>query len=233
MIPWLGREPVFPPVHTALADPDGLLAAGGDLSVSRLLAAYASGIFPWYSEGDPVLWWSPSRRMVIFPERLHVSRSLAKTLRNKPYEITMDLAFREVIEACAAPRGAGSGTWIVPEMVDAYCALHEAGHAHSLEVRMNGELVGGLYGVALGRMFFGESMFSRVTDASKIAFVHMVRHLGRQGFAMIDCQMYTAHLASLGAIPVLRAPFLATLQEQSRLSQADTTWKYHYTNVPS
>ncbi|GGY05874.1 leucyl/phenylalanyl-tRNA--protein transferase [Paludibacterium paludis] len=233
MISWLGREPVFPAPETALSNPDGLLAAGGDLSVPRLLAAYSNGIFPWYSDEDPILWWSPSRRMVMFPERLRVTRSLAKTLRNKSYEVTMDRSFRDVIEGCAAPRDGAGGTWIVPEMVEAYCGLFEAGHAHSVEVRMDGELVGGLYGVALGRMFFGESMFSRERDASKIAFVHMVRHLQRHGFAMIDCQMHTPHLESLGANPVLRAPFLATLREQIRYPQADAMWTYHYTNDPS
>lgn len=233
MIPWLGRELVFPAPESALSEPDGLLAAGGDLTLPRLLLAYRSGIFPWFSADDPILWWSPAQRMVIYPERLRVSRSLAKTLRNKSYEITCDQSFREVIEACAAPRDGASGTWIVESMVEAYCALYEAGVAHSVEVRMDGELVGGLYGVAVGRMFFGESMFSRVTDASKLAFVHMVRHLGANGFAMIDCQMYTAHLASLGAIRVPRREFLATLGEQIRQSPVDHLWTYHYTNDSS
>ncbi len=233
MIPWLGRELVFPAPESALSEPDGLLAAGGDLTLPRLLLAYSSGIFPWFSAEDPILWWSPSQRMVIYPERLRVSRSLAKTLRNKACEITCDQSFREVIEACAAPRDGASGTWIVESMVEAYCALYEAGVAHSVEVRMDGELVGGLYGVAVGRMFFGESMFSRVTDASKMAFVHMVRHLGANGFAMIDCQMYTAHLASLGAIRVPRREFLATLGEQIRQSPVDHLWTYHYTNDAS
>jgi len=233
VIPWLGPEPVFPPVEQALSDPNGLLAAGGDLSERRLLAAYSRGIFPWFSEGDPILWWSPAERMVLFPEALKVSRSLAKTLRNRRYEVRTDSAFRQVMEACGGPRDGQPGTWILPAMVDAYCRLHRHGYAHSFEVWEEGELVGGLYGVALGRMFFGESMFSLRRDASKIAFVHMARHLAGCGVRMIDCQMHTAHLESLGAQLIPRQRFLATLKEQSAQQQTDSMWTYWHQNEPS
>ncbi|PXX49077.1 MULTISPECIES: leucyl/phenylalanyl-tRNA--protein transferase [Aquitalea] len=233
MIPWLGHELVFPPVRTALAEPDGLLAAGGDLSPARLLLGYSQGIFPWFSEGEPILWWSPAQRMVLFPSRLRVSRSLDKTLRNRRYRVTLDSAFRQVMEACAAPRAGAAGTWIIQPMVEAYCRLHQIGAAHSFEVWMDGELVGGLYGVALGRMFYGESMFSRRTDASKIAFVHMARHLQAQGVDMIDCQMYTPHLASLGATLIPRAEFIATLKNKTLEPQADSMWNYCFDHEPS
>ncbi|MEJ8673944.1 leucyl/phenylalanyl-tRNA--protein transferase [Chromobacterium amazonense] len=233
MIPWLGPEPVFPPVTQALGHPNGLLAAGGDLSPRRILCAYSEGIFPWFSEGEPILWWSPAPRMVLYPEELKVSRSLAKTLRNLDYEIRVDSAFDEVMRACAEPRAGQDGTWIVPEMVAAYCRLHQLGYAHSFETWIGGELVGGLYGVAIGRMFYGESMFSRRADASKLAFVHMVRHLAGQGVGMIDCQMHTAHLASLGARLVPRDVFLATLKEWVGQSQPDRMWEYHYRHEPS
>ncbi|XLM21913.1 leucyl/phenylalanyl-tRNA--protein transferase [Chromobacterium piscinae] len=233
MIPWLGPEPVFPPVTQALGHPNGLLAAGGDLSSRRILCAYSEGIFPWFSEGEPILWWSPAPRMVLYPEELKVSRSLAKTLRNLDYEIRVDSAFPEVMRACAEPSAGQDGTWIVPEMVAAYCRLHQLGYAHSFETWIGGELVGGLYGVAIGRMFYGESMFSRRRDASKLAFVHMVRHLQAQGVTMIDCQMHTAHLASLGARLVPRDVFLATLKERVGHPQPDRMWEYHYRHEPS
>ncbi|MBV8049199.1 MAG: leucyl/phenylalanyl-tRNA--protein transferase [Paludibacterium sp.] len=233
MLPWLGRAPVFPPPESALDDPPGLLAAGGDLSVARLLAAYSHGIFPWYGPDEPILWWSPAPRMVLFPPQLKVSRSLAKTLRNTRYEIRVDTAFRQVMEACGAPRRGQRGTWILPEMVDAYCRLFDRGVAHSWETWIDGELVGGLYGVSLGTMFFGESMFSRQSDASKLAFVHMVRHLAAHGCGMIDCQMHTAHLASLGARLIPRDAFLATLKEQLARAQPINLWNYHYRNEPS
>ncbi|MBA4710704.1 leucyl/phenylalanyl-tRNA--protein transferase [Aquitalea aquatica] len=233
MIPWLGHELVFPPVRSALAEPDGLLAAGGDLSPARLLLGYSQGIFPWFSEGEPILWWSPSQRMVLFPPQLRVSRSLDKTLRNRHYRVTLDTAFRQVMEACAAPRAGAAGTWIIQPMVEAYCHLHQIGAAHSFEVWMEGELVGGLYGVALGRMFYGESMFSRRTDASKIAFVHMARHLQAQGVDMIDCQMHTPHLASLGATLIPRADFIATLKNKTLEPQADSMWNYCFDHEPS
>ncbi len=233
MIPWLGPEPVFPPVSQALAEPDGLLAAGGDLSPVRLLTGYSQGIFPWFAEGEPILWWSPSHRMVLFPEELKLSRSLSKTLRNRPYSVTVDAAFPAVIEACAAPRPYADGTWITQAMIDAYCRLHGLGHAHSFEVWMDGELAGGLYGVSLGRMFYGESMFSRRTDASKIAFAHMARHLGEQGVAMIDCQMHTPHLARLGARMIPRGDFLANLKHACRQAPLDTFWTYRYSHESS
>ncbi len=197
----------FPDVSLALREPDGLLALGGDLSPERLLGAYRRGIFPWYSEGQPILWWSPDPRVVLFPEHLRVSRSLRRTLRRAPFEIRLDTAFGDVIDACAAPRADGQGTWITEEMNRAYRRLHTLGHAHCAEAWSEGRLVGGLYGVAVGRVFFGESMFSRVTDASKVAFVHLVRQLQAWGFALIDCQVDSAHLRSLGAETLARAEF--------------------------
>src|SRR6188768_947229 len=207
MIPWLDPESPFPPLETALARPNGLLAVGGDLSPSRLIDAYRRGIFPWFNEGEPILWWSPDPRMVLFPQELKISRSLRKTLKRGNYEIRADSAFKQVMEACAAPRGEHTGTWIHAEMIAAYGRLHEIGMAHSMETWIEGELVGGLYGVGQGKMFFGESMFSRVSDASKIAFVHLVAQLQRCGFEMIDCQMKTEHLASLGAREISRNEF--------------------------
>jgi leucyl/phenylalanyl-tRNA--protein transferase len=212
MIPWLPPEPVFPPVDTALKEPNGLLAAGGDLSPHRLLAAYANGIFPWYSRGEPILWWSPDPRMVLFPDEIKVRRSLAKTLRHKAYEVRLDTAFDAVMTACAqAPRNGQAGTWITAEMRAAYSRLHALGFAHSVETWIDGELKGGLYGVAIGRAFYGESMFAHTTDASKIALAHLGVQLRRLGFGIIDCQMETAHLASLGARPIPRAQFRALL----------------------
>jgi leucyl/phenylalanyl-tRNA--protein transferase len=203
-------------VERALASPNGLLAAGGDLEPGRLLAGYRHGIFPWYSEGDPILWWSPDPRMVLMPAEIRVSRSLAKTLRNRAYEVRFDFDFAAIIAACAAPRadGAGTltaGTWITRPMQEAYRRLHELGYAHSVETWMDGELAGGLYGVALGRVFYGESMFSHRNDASKIALVALARCLQRAGFGLIDCQMHTEHLATLGARPIPRAEFVHLL----------------------
>jgi leucyl/phenylalanyl-tRNA--protein transferase len=204
----------FPPLQAALQNPNGLIAIGGDLTPQRLLDAYRHGIFPWFSEGEPLLWWSPDPRMVLFPQELKISRSLAKRLKRQDYEVRFDTAFRAVMQACSqAPRESQNGTWIVPEMIDAYCRLHELGYAHSAETWINGELVGGLYGVRLGRMFYGESMFHHVTDASKIAFVHLVRWLQKNGVGMIDCQMHTPHLASLGAREIPRDVFAAKLAE--------------------
>lgn len=216
MIAWLGRQVAFPPVETALREPNGLLAAGGDLSPARLLAAYRLGIFPWYSAGEPILWWSPDPRMVLFPGELKVSRSLRKRVRREDHDVSFDAGFAEVVSACAAPRADGAGTWITPEMQQAYCRLHALGHAHSVEVRIGNDLVGGLYGVAIGRVFFGESMFARATDASKIALVHLVARLKGLGFALIDCQMTTAHLASLGAREIPRHEFSAALARLTR-----------------
>jgi leucyl/phenylalanyl-tRNA--protein transferase len=196
-----------------MSEPNGLLAAGGDLSPRRLLEAYRRGIFPWFSEGDPILWWSPDPRMVLAPAELKVSRSLAKTLRNKPYEVRFDTAFDAVIRACAAPREGEPGTWITAEMRAAYDRLHRLGYAHSVETWIDGELAGGLYGVAIGRMFYGESMFSRARDASKIALAHLARRLQEAGFELIDCQMRTEHLASLGAREIPRAAFQQAVGE--------------------
>lgn len=218
MIPWLGRDDPFPPLVSAQAEPDGpngLLAAGGDLSVPRLLAAYRRGIFPWFNPGEPILWWSPDPRMVLFPTEFRRARSLRKRLRRADCEVRVDTAFTRVMQACAAPRGGQRGTWISPGMVTAYTALHEAGYAHSFETWMAGEqgpeLVGGLYGVALGHAFFGESMFSRRSDASKIALAHLVAELDVRGFELIDCQMSTPHLASLGAREISRGAFRTLL----------------------
>ncbi|AXE31304.1 leucyl/phenylalanyl-tRNA--protein transferase [Chromobacterium phragmitis] len=233
MIPWLGPEPVFPPVSQALGHPNGLLAAGGDLSSRRILTAYSEGIFPWFSEGEPILWWSPAPRMALLTDEVKISRSLAKALRNLDYEIRVDTAFEEVMRACSQPRDGQDGTWIVPEMVAAYCRLHQLGYAHSFETWMDGVLVGGLYGVSIGQMFYGESMFSRRRDASKLAFVHMARHLRAQGVEMVDCQMYTEHLASLGARLIARDVFLATLKEKIRQPQPDQMWDYHYRHESS
>jgi leucyl/phenylalanyl-tRNA--protein transferase len=228
VIHWLGKNAPFPPTATALREPNGLLAAGGDLSAQRLLDAYRQGIFPWFSEGDPVLWWSPDPRMVMFPAELKVSRSLRKTLRCHRYEIRTDSHFRAVMEACAAPREGHDGTWICGAMVAAYTELYERGYAHSVETWIDGELAGGLYGVALGRMFYGESMFSRKTDSSKIAFVHLVRQLERWSFAMIDCQMKTSHLASLGAREIPRAEFAQRLAQLIDLPGKPTPWHFDH-----
>jgi leucyl/phenylalanyl-tRNA--protein transferase len=207
MIPLLGATDPFPALNRALKSPNGLLAAGADLSPQRLLEAYRKGIFPWFSEGDPILWWSPDPRMVLIPGEIKVSRSLAKTLRNRSYEIRTDTGFAQVVAACAGPRRDADGTWITAAVREAYLALHRMGHAHSVETWIDGALAGGLYGVAIGRMFYGESMFSNVTDASKIALVYLARQLARWDFGMIDCQMNTPHLASFGAREIPRAEF--------------------------
>ncbi|ABE49200.1 Leucyltransferase [Methylobacillus flagellatus KT] len=204
----------FPPLEAALREPNGLIAIGGDLTAERLLNAYAQGIFPWFSEGEPILWWSPDPRMVLFPGELKISRSLAKRLKRRDYEIRFNTAFSQVIAACAAtPREGQDGTWITDGIMEAYNTLHLLGHAHSAETWVDGKLVGGLYGVSLGRMFYGESMFHHTTDASKLAFVHMVRRLQALGYGMIDCQMKTRHLASLGAREITRAEFSQRLNE--------------------
>ncbi len=211
MIPWLGSEAVFPPDAQALAEPNGLLAAGGSLSPAWLLAAYRRGIFPWFSEGEPILWWTPDPRLVLVPDEIHISHSLRKTLRRRHFEVRTDTAFAAVMRACAAPRGPGLGTWITPEMQAAYLRMHELGHAHSVECWREGRLVGGLYGIALGRVYFGESMFALETDASKVALAHLGRLLGERGYAIIDCQMTTAHLQYMGARELSRAHFAAAL----------------------
>lgn len=207
---------VFPDVRLALKEPNGLLAVGGDLSPQRLLAAYRQGIFPWFSEGQPILWWSPDPRSVLVPERLKLSRSLKKTLNNSPLRVTVDRAFTRVVDACAGPRRDSEGTWITDDMFRAYCRLHEQGYAHSVEAWLDGKLVGGLYGVALGRIFFGESMFHTITDASKIAFVHFTRQLQARNFVLIDCQVQTRHLDSLGAELMPRERFIQTLNRSCK-----------------
>jgi leucyl/phenylalanyl-tRNA--protein transferase len=221
MIPLLGPSDPFPPVDDALDDPNGLLAAGGGLGVARLIEAYARGIFPWFSDGDPVLWWCPDPRMVLATDAVHVSRSLERRLKKGGFEITFDRAFARVLTECAAPRRHESGTWLVPAMRKAYLQLFEAGAAHSIEVWMDGELAGGLYGVCLGRMFFGESMFTRVSDASKCAYAALVAMLRRLGFSMVDCQQSTGHLASLGAREISRTDFLDRLRLLCRLPGPD------------
>lgn len=219
----LGDDPAaFPPLEAALRDPDGLLAVGGDLSVTRLVAAYARGIFPWFGPGDPILWWSPDPRFILEPANVHVGRSLRRTLARGTYQYTFDAAFAEVVSGCARSlRNGQRGTWITPDMEAAYRALHAAGHAHSVEAWRDGELVGGLYGVSLGRAFFGESMFARADDASKGAFVVLCRHLARWGFPLVDCQMETAHLARFGAGRVPRAEFARRLGEAVALPAPD------------
>lgn len=226
MIPWLGRAHAFPPLESALPEPNGLLAAGGDLSPQRILAAYRRGIFPWFSAGDPILWWSPDPRMVLYPAEIKVSRSLRKTLRREDYEIRVDTSFRTVMEACAQPRDGQPGTWIVQAMIDAYCALAALGYAHSVETWRDGELIGGLYGVSIGRAFFGESMFSRASDASKIALVHLARQLERWQFGPIDCQMRTSHLESLGARQISRASFSQGLEHLVHYPQPAGSWTF-------
>lgn len=224
MIPWLEGAPGFPPLEQALTQPNGLLAAGGALEPQWLLTAYRQGIFPWYSPGEPILWWSPDPRLVLLPDELHISRSLRKTLRRCPFELRVDSAFSAVIEACAAPRAPALGTWISAEMRAAYLAMHELGYAHSVECWRDGRLVGGLYGMALGRVFFGESMFSVATDASKVAFAHLVRFLRTRGYAIIDCQMKTAHLMSLGAREITRQQFRDILDQHARAPQSLHRW---------
>src|SRR5512139_582166 len=236
MIPFLQRNSAFPPVELAMRQPNGLLAAGADLSPARLLDAYRHGIFPWFSAGDPILWWSPDPRMVLFPSEFRISQSLRKTLRKGNYQLRTDTAFEQVMRACAAPRDAEGGTWIQEEMIAAYVRLHRAGLAHSIETWMPAgpdsnagfELAGGLYGVAIGRMFYGESMFSRKTDASKIALAHLALQLQRWNFGMIDCQMKTAHLASLGAREIPRRQFLERLQELIHYPDTVTPWHFDH-----
>ncbi|WP_114417770.1 leucyl/phenylalanyl-tRNA--protein transferase [Marinospirillum perlucidum] len=209
----LDDELWFPPVDQALEEPNGLLAVGGDLSPQRLLLAYSRGIFPWFSEGEPLLWWSPAPRMVLFPNEVHVSRSLRKRMKRGDLEVTFDQDFAQVIHLCGEVRRYREGTWITPGMELAYNELHQQGYAHSVEVWQGDQLVGGLYGLALGRVFFGESMFSRITDASKIALVSLARKLEALDFTLIDCQVYSPHLASLGARELERNEFLRLLQQ--------------------
>jgi leucyl/phenylalanyl-tRNA--protein transferase len=225
MIDWLHPGDPFPPVATALAHPNGLLAASGELSVDRLIDAYRRGIFPWYAQGEPVLWWCPDPRMVLFTDEFKIARSLRKKLRavarGDALRVTCDAEFEAVMRACAAPRAGQDGTWITEAMVRAYVALHRRDLAHSVEVWRGGELVAGLYGVALGRMFCGESMFTRATDASKIALAALVQLLRNERVPVIDCQQNTEHLASLGAREIRRADFCAHVAAATRRSAID------------
>jgi leucyl/phenylalanyl-tRNA--protein transferase len=210
----------FPPPERALDDPAGLLAAGGDLSSARLLAAYQRGIFPWYSQGQPVLWWSPDPRAVLMPEEFRLSRSLAKTLRNRGFEARLDHDFQGVLDGCAAPRARSPGTWLLPDMRAAYLELHHLGHAHSFETWLNGTLVGGLYGIRLGNVFFGESMFSLERDASKAALARLVEYCQAQGVVVIDCQLPSRHLQSMGSRLIPRAQFQGLLREHIAMATA-------------
>lgn len=228
MIPWLraGDPPqAFPPVETALREPDGLLCAGGDLSPGRLLEAYRRGIFPWFSPGQPILWWSPDPRTVLYPAELRVSRSLARTLRNRGFTVTVDREFAAVMARCADPALRPEGTWISPQMRSAYQQLHELGYAHSFEVRDGERLAGGLYGVALGGVFFGESMFSSERDASKVALCALVRVMLERGGRLIDCQVASAHLATLGAREIPRRRFVEELDSGISSMQPDHSWR--------
>ncbi|MGC8719012.1 MAG: leucyl/phenylalanyl-tRNA--protein transferase [Thermodesulforhabdaceae bacterium] len=220
----LGKEIKFP--HPELADSDGLLAVGGDLSPRRLLAAYSWGIFPWYGEGSPILWWSPDPRLVLFPDRVRVSHSLKRVIKKGIFRVSMDEAFSQVIRECAAVRlEKGEGTWITPEMIDAYEKLHLLGYAHSVETWYENRLVGGLYGVSLGLVFFGESMFSRMTDASKVALVFLSRAIRSWGFSLIDCQVTTSHLKSMGAEEISRKKFLSLLNEALSHPSKRGSWR--------
>lgn len=226
MLPWLNPDDPFPPVENALREPNGLLCAGLDLSPERILDAYCHGLFPWFNPGEPVLWWSPNPRMVLFPSELRISRSLRRRMKQGGYEIRVDTRFQEVMQACAEPRDGQSGTWIVPAMLGAYTRLHQMGYAHSVETWMSDELVGGLYGIAIGRMFYGESMFSRKTDASKLALAHLCRQLDAWGFGLIDCQMETSHLASMGARPIPRKAFIQEVQRLIKLESVSSPWRF-------
>jgi leucyl/phenylalanyl-tRNA---protein transferase len=231
MVPWLEVDTPFPPVNSALTAEQGaagLLAAGADLSVERLLDAYRQGIFPWFSEGQPILWWSTDPRMVLYTDQFKLSDSLKKKLiksKNNPnIEFKFDSAFEAVMRSCAAPRGSGDGTWISEQMICSYTELYRMGYAHSSEVWVNGELVGGAYGVCIGRMFYGESMFSRVSDASKMALAQLVFFLKSHGVQMIDCQQETQHLASLGGVPISRDEFIKWIK-QAVIQPPITEWK--------
>ncbi|MEX0963030.1 MAG: leucyl/phenylalanyl-tRNA--protein transferase [Pseudohongiellaceae bacterium] len=225
-LPWLDSpESPFPAIDEALDEPNGLLAAGGELSCARLLEAYSSGIFPWFEQGQPILWWSPDPRMVLFPEDLRVSRSLVKLLAKSPYTVTMDSAFAEVIACCARPRGASAGTWITDDMRRAYTQLFEKGYAHSVEVWSGTQLVGGLYGVSLGQVFFGESMFSFESNTSKIALVNLVKQLRQWNYKLIDCQVSSEHLESLGALEISRDRFSQQLEKLLPRAGKAAPWK--------
>ncbi len=217
----------FPNVEQAFREPNGLLAAGGDLTVERLLYAYRHGIFPWYSEGQPILWWSPDPRMVLFPDQMHISRSLRRELRRGKFTASFDTAFKDVMTACGGirPQQSAGGTWITYEMREAYTELHQLGYAHSIEIYMDGELAGGLYGIALGRIFFGESMFSRRTNASKIALACLAKQLHAWGFGLIDCQVQSDHLTRLGCEAMPRAGFMRKLRHYTDTLGHQGAWR--------
>jgi leucyl/phenylalanyl-tRNA--protein transferase len=225
---WINEDDpssVFPPVELALEEPNGLLAVGGDLSPARLIHAYRHGIFPWFNDDQPILWWSPDPRAILLPEQLHISRSMRKLLRKSPFAITLDQDFEGVLRACAAPRRDEAGTWITPDMHQAYLKLHHMGVAHSVEAWQGERLVGGLYGVAIGAVFFGESMFSRVSNASKLAFIHLVRQLQHWGYGCIDCQVSSEHLHSLGAINIRRIEFIRLLRDFIDRKVGSNAWQ--------
>lgn len=224
-IPPYDQSFAFPDVEQAYLDPNGLLAFGGDLSPERLLSAYSKGIFPWYNSDQPILWWSPNPRLVLFPQNLHVSRSLKKAISKSTLKITVDNAFEEVINACSQPREKQKETWITEEMQQAYVKMHQKGYAHSFEVWDNHTLVGGLYGVAIGQVFFGESMFSKQSNASKIAFVNAVKLLYQWDYQLIDCQVETEHLQSFGAENINRKNFCHRLSELTENKPTDDAWK--------
>ncbi len=229
MIPWLSVKNLnFPPLDYALEEPNGLLAAGGDLQPERILAAYHQGIFPWFNPGDPILWWSPNPRTVIFPKTHQVSKSLRKTLRRGTYQVSFDNDFKQVIEGCAAPRDYTDGTWISEKIIDSYNELHLRGFCHSVEVWQDKVLVGGLYGIALGKVFFGESMFSRADNASKVGFAFLVRSLSEWGFELIDCQVANSHLFSLGATEIPRDEFKQMLLN---LTTAPCSYPRNWSNL--
>jgi len=221
----LNPDEDFPKIESALSEPDGLLAAGGCLSPQRIIRAYQHGIFPWFNPGEPILWWSPNPRLVLFPDQLIVSRSLRKTIRKDIFTLSSDQAFSQVMQNCAAPRSQESGTWITEEMYIAYTELFQQGVAHSFEAWFDGELVGGLYGIAIGQVFFGESMFHKKTDASKVAFCCLVEHLSEWGYQLIDCQVHSNHLSSLGAEEINREDFSHLLIQYCPLPPSASAWK--------
>ncbi|WP_250658282.1 leucyl/phenylalanyl-tRNA--protein transferase [Alkalimarinus coralli] len=227
-IPWLTSSLEFPDPSTALTDPDGLLAAGGDLSPSRIIKAYKKGIFPWFSDDQPILWWSPNPRCVIFPKKVHISRSLRKKLNKQSFTVTFDKDFPAVIQCCSDSRSEEAGTWITEDMLEAYIALHQRGVAHSVEVWQEGQLIGGLYGLSIGRCFFGESMFSYATDASKIAFVYLCKQLDSWGYSIIDCQVQNPHLLTLGAETIQRTEFQTILDNNVNAHPAQHKWAFDW-----